>query len=233
MSVESLDQRQLEQIVVSVITRLMTPTASPRAEPTAATVPRSSPPFIADRVITQELLVARVTDGKSVRVSSRAILTPSARDFLRIHGIECVRDSTNDATSPTAIRTPWVALVSKTTSTVTSAVGSLRENGGNVEQRLVGTSVEAAQQAIGILCRGDAVGVVVFTDEPEATACLANRNATVRAAVVTSVPQATSIQRRLGVNLAAINPVGQSFFELRNLLRVVTSGNPTAPPTWS
>lgn len=227
MSVNTLDQQHLEQIVVSVISRLMTPAASSSSAPDGLT------PFIEERVITQDLLIGRVNGSRTVRVGSRAILTPSARDFLRVRGIECVRVANSGSAATTEAQPRWIALVSKATSTVTSALSSLGEGGSSVDQRLVGSPVEAAQHGIGLLCRGDAAGVAVFTDEPEVVACVANRNANVRAAVVASVAQAATLQRSLGVNFAAINPVGLSLFELRNLLRVVTSGVPTAPANWS
>lgn len=227
MSVDPLDQQQLEQIVVSVISRLMTPAATLSSAPTGST------PFIEEQVITQDLLIGRVNGSRTVRVGPRAILTPSARDFLRVRGIECIRDADGGSAAATAARPRWIALVSKATSTVTSALSSLGDGGSIVEQRLVGSPLEAAQQGIGLLCRGDAAGVAVFTDEPEVVACIANRNTSVRASVVSTVAQAAALQRSLGVNIATINPIGLSLFELRNLLRVVTTGVPTAPANWS
>lgn len=227
MSVNTLDQQHLERIVADVISRLMTPAASSSGAPSGTT------PFIEEPVITQDLLIGRVNGSRTVRVGTRAILTPSARDFLRVRGIECVRETGGGSASEIAARPRWIALVSKATSTVTSALPSLGDGNSKLEQRLVGSPVEAAQHGIGLLCRGEAAGIAVFTDEPEAVACVANRNASVRAAVVASVAQATALQRSLGVNFAAINPVGLSLFELRNLLRVVTSCVPTAPANWS
>jgi hypothetical protein len=227
MSVNELDQQQLERIVVSVISRLMTPA------PSSSSATSGSTPFIEEPVITQDLLIGRVNGSRTVRVGPRAILTPSARDFLRVRGIECVRDANSGSASAMAARPRWIALVSKATSTVTSALASLGDGGSSLEQRLVGSAIEAAQQGVGLLCRGDAAGVAVFTDEPEVVACIANRNASARAAVVASVAQVSELQRSLGVNFAAVNPVGMSLFELRNVLRVVTSGIPTTPHSGS
>jgi hypothetical protein len=227
MSADTLDQQQLEQIVAAVFSRLLTPAANPPAGPSGSTL------VIEEPVITQDLLIGRVNGSRTVRIGSRAILTPSARDFLRVRGIECVRESSGGAMPATPTRPRWIALVSKATSTVTSALSSFATGGLAAEKLLVGSPIEAAQQGVSLLCRGDAAGVVVFTDEPEVMACVANRNASVRAAVVASVPQATALHRRLGVNFAAINPVGLSLFELRNLLQVVTSGVPTTPASLS
>ncbi|MFN0051369.1 MAG: hypothetical protein ACKV0T_04215 [Planctomycetales bacterium] len=169
-------------------------------------------------VITGDLLEQSARGAARIRVSSRAILTPSARDFLRQRGVEVVRES--PPTVPAASQR-WQVMVTHGSPQVTAALAGLRRDGIVFEQRLLGLPDEAASQATGALCRGEAAGVVVFTTEPELVACLANRQERVRGVSLRSLPTLDAVRRSANPNLLAIDPVGKSSFELRHWLQAI------------
>jgi hypothetical protein len=215
---------QVEFIVQSVLKEVGSkadaarPLAGPHVIP--PTVPAASKGVsISNAVITEALLSETVNGSVQVRIGPKAILTPSARDFLRSRGIEIIREGPH-AKSTHASR--WQVLVTKSTPQIAAAVESLKTSGITCDVRLLGTPAEAVAQAIGALCRGEAERIVIFTDEPEWAACQANRNDRVRAAAVGDVAAVERVQLSLKANVLAINPAGRGVNELSALLREFT-----------
>lgn len=180
-----------------------------------------------EAVITGSLLEGRVGVSRSVRFAPQAVLTPTARDFLRIKQIEWSREAGNMIAPASA---NWQAIVSKSLPPVLSAIEALKTSGEGWDLRLSGTSIEAACQAVSAISRAEAAGIAVFAEDPDVVACLANRNSRVRAAVVHNTEALSSLRRILGPNVLAISPANKSFFELRNLLKTWSNGgSPVAP----
>lgn len=220
-----MNAEEIERIVAKVLEQLQ-PAAARRASvsaaPAAKTVASSTAKeldlvTISEAVITGPLLLERVGSKRTVRIPRHAVLTPSARDVLRTKNIECVRESGKDA-SVSAPR--WLALVSHSSSLVTSALDQTKDKSG-WERRISGTATESAQQAISAICRGEAEGVMAVTSEPELFACLTNRNAQVLAAVIHDARTLTALKQTFQPNVLAVNPAGKSLMELRNLFRAV------------
>src|SRR5712691_7899176 len=67
----------------------------------SASAPAAAPKGvqISEQVVTQALLAETINGAKQVRIGPAAILTPSARDFIRNHGIEIIRESLSRSTS--------------------------------------------------------------------------------------------------------------------------------------
>lgn len=244
----SVDAREIEQIVVRVLERLQDTGATSRTE-TPNDVPlfsllANAPKSVAapqqhqsshrgvktfsEPVLTQEILKNALNGATQIRIGPRTVLTPSARDYLKTSGIVCIREQ--PAASNSA-KDRWQAIVAKASSQAASAVENLRASGAEWEYRLSGTTIEAAQQAVSTLCRGESTGIVVFAEQPELVACIANRTRRIRAAAVCDVTGVASAKGNLGVNLLVINPVGKSVHELKNLLKTFTAGGAPVPPT--
>jgi hypothetical protein len=214
---------QFELIVQRVIQQLGTTPAATApaparesARPAPAAEPAAAPGIrIAGHVITQELLAASATGAALVRIAGKAILTPSARDFVRQHGIKIVRD---DGSSSGTATIRWQVLVTKSTPQIAAAIDGLPA-GIVCDVRLLGAAAEAAAQAISALCRGEAQQVVVFTEQPELVACLANRNDKVRAAAVAEMAAIERVRLHLQANLLALDPATRSVHELKSVLK--------------
>jgi hypothetical protein len=221
----------IDRIVAGVLEQLHAPAAAaPANRPSAA---GTGPLEIHDTVITAAVLETRGVVSGQVVFAAKAIVTPSAVDFLSSRKIGWTRGcGTAAANAPSAT---WSVLVSRSTPAVESALDAVaRQPGIRWERELVGCHREAARRAVGALCRGECDGVIAVTGKPEALACYANRNANVRAAAIDTPERVKRVKRRVGANLFAVDPEGQSVFALASLLReIVSEGKPVLPADWS
>jgi hypothetical protein len=160
-------------------------------------------------------LAEAVNGSSQVRIGTKAILTPSARDFVKQRGIKIIREAAS--AKPESLR--WQVIVTSSNSRITAAVEILPQLGVSIDLKLSGLPAEAAAQATSALCRGEATQVVVFTDQPEFVACLANRNDQIRAAVGTDVAAVERVRGSMHANLVAIDPGTRSAHELKALLK--------------
>jgi hypothetical protein len=205
----------VELIVQRVLEHLGTPApGAPAADAPASAAPQGF--RISAQVVTQALLAESVNGSTTVRIGPKAIVTPSALDFVRQRGIEIVRESAV-AIAKTAVRRQVIVTTSH--SNIAPAVESLKQYGIVCDLRISGRPAEAAAQAISAVCRGDAEKVVVFTAEPELVACLANRNERIRAAAIGDAAALERTQRELKPNVLSLDPSNKSVHELRTLLK--------------
>jgi hypothetical protein len=223
----------IDRIVAGVLEQLHAPSgeAAPANRSTSAT--SSAVTQFPEAVITAGLLESRGIIAGPMVFAAKAIVTPSAVDYLSSRKIKWAKASNGEA--PAADRTTWLVLVSHSTPAVESALDALAPQPGIRWQReLVGCHREAARRAVAALCRGECDGAIAITGKPEALACRANRNANVRGAAVDTVEQAKRLKCAMGANLFAVDPAGQSVFALRSLLReIVSGGKPAVPADWS
>jgi hypothetical protein len=235
----SLDSKTLERIVMEVVQQILTsPSPShvpsnPALEPAkrnTETPARTAALSILDKVITGDLLKEKLQGQKSITVGPRAVLTPSAHDFLRSRGISWSREAAA-ATGSKPAGGKWRVIVSAAGGSVKQVVEELEQKGLPLDCELVGLPAEAARQAVSLLCRAEAVGAVALVAEPALVACLANRNDRVRAAEVSDLRALTAVRQQLGANLLCLNPNGKSYFELRNLLQACVTGGVPQPPS--
>ncbi len=239
----NVDGELIEQIVSSVMEHLQTRSgpvrsanAEVRAEPEVHAEPTTDPPretsqgvLLRENVITADVLEQRSNGSREITIGPKSILTPSARDFLKSRNITCTRQSVHQTGPAATCR--WKAIVVESTPSVAAALDDVCGSGDGCWQReLAGCPSEAVSAAVSAVCRADAVGVVVFTNDAESIACRANRNRQVRAAVVTDTQAVKTVGHRMGANLIAIAPNGKSDFDLRNMLRTFTANGPTQIP---
>jgi hypothetical protein len=222
----------VDRIVAGVLAQLEATTAS-------ATQPERTMPVakgaleISDTVITAALLESRGIVAGPIVFGTKAIVTPSAVDFLAGRKIGWSRSASGSAFAP-AKAVKWMTIVSRSTSAVEALEGLARQAGVRWLHELAGCHRDAAQRAVSALCRGECDGVIALTGKPEALACYANRTANVRAAAAATIERIKNVKRSVGANLFAIDPSEQSAFALRNLLReIVSEGKPAAPADWN
>jgi hypothetical protein len=209
----------IELIVQRVLEHLGTPapgapTAASAAVAPAVPVPRGF--RISAQVVTQAVLAESINGSTTVRIGPKAIVTPSALDFVRQRGIEIVRES---ATLMSTAAARWQVIVTTSHPHIAPAVDGLQQYGIKCDSRLSGLPAEAAAQATSAICRGDADKVIVFTAEPELVACLANRNERIRAAAIGDAAALARTQRELKPNVLTLDPSNRSVHEIRTLLK--------------
>jgi hypothetical protein len=222
----------VDRIVAGVLEQLQTPGAA--GAPATRSAAATQTLVIPEAVITAALLESRGIVAGPVVFAAKAVVTPSAIDYLSSKKIGWTR-SGSAATSSNSAGATWSVLISRSTPAIEAALDAIaRQPGIQWQRELVGCHREAARRAVGALCRGECDGVVAFTRKPEALACHANRNIKVRAAVVDSAERVKRAQRTTGANLFAIDPADESVFALRSLLRqIVAESKPTVPADWS
>ncbi|WP_417384684.1 hypothetical protein [Gimesia sp.] len=181
---------------------------------------------LTDKVITADLLAAKVKGQTAVGIAAGAILTPTAKDYLRQNQISVHRTSTSAASTKQGAK--WRAIVLSHSPAVENALTDLEQQTGSRWSLELSTSLaDSVQDAISSLCRADAAGVVLFASMAEKAACLANRNQKIRAAAVQDVNHLREVISQLGPNLICVNPKQKSFIELRNLIKTfVKAGVP-------
>lgn len=235
MSIMDIDERFIDRVVQGVLRQLSGSPADALRDASAgesSSSPATDVVTFDERVVTGELLERRVDGARHVVLAPGAILTPTARDVLRTRNLELVRRTPSANASPTAADTR-LALVVRSTPALGTALDDARSSTGVSWQRdMLGCPWDAAARAIGAICRGEAAVVAVFAAEAEVVACRANRNARVRAAVVSDVRRLEKLARRLGPNVYCIDPDGRSFVEIRNLLRAIAAATPECPRGW-
>jgi hypothetical protein len=208
----------IEQIVAEVMRRLM-PNAS--SAPASSATNNGQTTQLAESVITAEVLAENGSGRASITVGPRAIVTPSAHDWLRHHKVKLIRGVASATASP-AKTSDRLVIVHSADQTVDRVLeDTARQTNGGWKRKSVGTADEAASKAIGEFRRDSSRVIVVLTSEPEVAACLANRNEKVRAAVVADAAAAARVKSGLNGNVFVIDPAGRSFFELRNIIRQI------------
>ncbi|HEX5269263.1 MAG TPA: RpiB/LacA/LacB family sugar-phosphate isomerase [Gemmataceae bacterium] len=77
---------------------------------------------------------------------------------------------------------------------------------------------------------GTCCGGVVFCDDPGLLCCVANKVTGLRAVPVVTVNQAARATLTLGANLLAVEMPGRTFFEMRQIIRILCCGDrPNCP----
>ena len=225
-----VDERLIERIVGDVMEQLRTEQAGAREEPKSHA---TDGVLVTESVITAEVLETRVKSAKKIHIAAGSLLTPSARDYLHTHHVEWDRAPKNGQPAKTNAR--WQAIVVTATAAIDAAFEvNGRSIGVTLAKRLAGSTHEAVESAVSAICRADVDGVIIFCTQTAFAACLANRNARIRAAAIQSAGCVDSVNRQMGPNLYCIDPSGKNAFELRKLLRELgVIGVPRAPAGWT
>lgn len=208
-------------------TLLTVPTAPVRSVDTPAAV------VLRERVITADVLNAQVPPGSKVIIGPKSIVTPSAQDYLRQNRIIVERgETTTTGGNVSGVR--WKILMSSVTDQTARAVDVICGQRSQLNREISGSAVEAATSAISAITRAEVAGVMVLTGHPQVVACRANRNAAIRAAVVTDLAGWHQTQTQLKPNVVCISPRERGFMELQNLInKVLSAPAPEVPEGWN
>jgi hypothetical protein len=232
-----LDSAAIDRIVQNVLKQISPSPVAARTEAksaapanvavskTATPADESSPISFTDIVITGDLLAERVKGGgKRIILSPKAILTPTAKDYIRIQRLEVIR-AAGEKKSLTG-KASWKLIVVTSTPTVDRVY---RELGPAWTRELLGCPDDAASFVIGELARGEIEGAAIIARQHIRAACRANRHEKVRAAAVSDPAMVKDARTQMRLNTIAIDPTNKTYFELRNMLAALTTpfSNPT------
>lgn len=181
---------------------------------------------VSGRVVTADLLAHQAVAGAEVILDPRALITPSARDYLKSHQIRLSTavDSTAQGAGriDTVKRTErWLGLRVDTCPAFEGAwksVASQQEL--TCEWRAETSTEDAAGTARSELNRGGADRVLVLTDRVATAACLANRHERVRALAVQQALDLNGLEE-LRPNVVCLSSKGLGFSDYLRLLREI------------
>jgi hypothetical protein len=222
----------IDRIVANVLSQLSGVPGVLRAPQAKLSRPTTGSVSISERVVTAGLLEEVPCQAVAI-VASNAIVTPAALDLARQRSIRIERVGTAAATgnSPILVATKPDAGSSKRTSRGlmiivrnTDALDRLWDDlSSSMSRELVGCADDAASLAISAICRGDAAHVVVCAEEIHRTACLANRNERVKAAIVNELGDIKAVRQQLRANIWCLDPSSRSYFELKKLFHEIST----------
>ncbi|MBV9125237.1 MAG: hypothetical protein JO112_17920 [Planctomycetes bacterium] len=157
-------------------------------------------------------------------LSPSTILTPLAVEELRARGVRITRKpvETDTPVSPTSLPT-WAFAQDRPHGLVSSAVQAVRRDGLSLKELPAPFDPPChwAKAIAECVARGECQGGVVFAEDPGLICCVANKVAGMRAMAVVSVAQAARAALSLGPNLVAVEMPGRTFFEVRQILRLL------------
>ena len=220
----------IDQIVDGVLKQLAGGGAAPergsRTEELGGNAAKTKLPsqvVLNEKVITADLLEVTRIDDAVVVVSEKAIVTPAALDYLKERQLTVQRGSTTQpiaspsTINPQATTSPLLIIVHHT-----DAIDRLWDDLKTTwTKELTGCPDDAAKLAIAELSRGGVSQVVILAEQTFRAACLANRGERVKAAAIGGIGDIKSARKQLRVNTWCFNPVGLSWFELRNVFKAI------------
>ena len=223
---------QIEAITASVLRELASrgvavganPRSGTRHSSVSAVSPKSgdSGYVIADKVVTEDALVAAGAAGQTVSLPVGAIITPSGHDYIRRHGVTVTSGISQ-------------SVAAKSASGLLIAIGNRRGDSA------VPAASSAKWQVVKAGCEFDAAGkatkqnqspIVCSGGEASVTACLVNRNANIRAAVITQNTDIKLLSSVMNPQVLCLDSSGWSFAALLRLFRQLSVSNSAAPAGW-
>lgn len=229
-----IEETLIDSIVAGVLARLQGPSAPNTVtsgghppsgnETTTPTVTRGadahrSPVVLTERVITEAVLESTLNDAKAVRFMPKAVLTPSARDYLRVQGIEWAysRPTAAGRQSP---EQSGAVLVVRSTPALERVLGSTLPG---VRKELLSCPDDAARLAIAEISRGGLTNALILAAQTHRAACLANRHESVKAVAIRDAAEIAVVRSQLRANVWCLDPTGRGDFELRNIMKAITT----------
>jgi hypothetical protein len=221
----TIDATYIDQIVQNVMREMRSRTtvaaaSAPVANANLAVTSNSTSLQIAARVVSEDILVAAKAAGRSIALQPGAIVTPSGRDFIRKHNVTI----TGSSPAKTSVATTGSFIAVGAIPTCQSAASA-----AGWKVIAAGSEFEAAEVARKTLTAGL---VVSCGGEPSVVACLLNRSAEVRAAVITKATNLLTLTTVMSPHVVCLDASGWSFGDILKLLRSLAVVS-HAPATWN
>ena len=124
----------------------------------------------------------------------------------------------------------WAVGADRPHAYVESAIRALARDGMSIrELGLTGLPQSWALAVAEELADRKCDAAIVFCSSPGLAACLANKIPGVRAVPVATIAQAATATLELGANLLAVELPGRTFFEVRQMMRVLFTSSLACP----
>jgi ribose 5-phosphate isomerase RpiB len=173
------------------------------------------------RVLSAEDVRSRLNGQTEVVLRADTIITPSATDELRRKGIRIVRQNHENQRRPAG---RWAYAQDRDYPMITSVTEAAKREGLDLEALQIGDRVPACRWARALaetIGRGHSRGVLAFCEDASMVCCIANKVKGVRAVVAAGITQCSRATTALGANIVGIEAAGRTFFELKQLVRLI------------
>jgi hypothetical protein len=152
-----------------------------------------------------------------------AVLTPLAAEELRHNGVEVAREETRPSGPAVGVGADRSYPLVQAAATALGREGVALADLPACAGPACGWARAVAECVARGVCRG-----VVFCGDPGLVCCVANKLPGLRAVAVATVAQAARAAATLGANLLAVEMPGRTFFEVRQVLRLLAAA-PACP----
>jgi hypothetical protein len=179
------------------------------------------------RVLAAEDLRRNLNGHHELVLGPETVLTPLAGDELRQRGIKITRLLPDPVKAAGRL---WGYAQDRQHDLVPSAVRSLAREGVVVKELPDPGDLPCrwARAVAECIAEGGCSGGVLFCGDPGLVCCVANKVPGLRAVPVLTVAQAARASLTLAANLLAVEMPGRTFFEIRQMLRMICT--PTGCP---
>jgi hypothetical protein len=182
------------------------------------------------RVLAADDLRSSLNGQRRLVLSPETVITPLANEQLRANGIDVVREK--KAKSVKSER-QWGYSQDRPYSFVGAALRSLEREGVTVRPLAAcdGPECRWSRALAECIACGGCQGGVVFCADPGLVCCVANKVKGTRAVPVVNISQAARATLTLGANVLAVEMPGRTFFEIRQIMRILFgTQTPLCPP---
>lgn len=200
----TLNHEIVRKLVAEVVARIQTqPDAAALASPMHSQPPQAAGVTIADSVITLATVERLPSGTKKVAIAAKAVITPSAREHARDHGIELVRSSPPAA--PTSASRPFLIAHADCGADVRSrCAGIARSVPGS--QQLPATGLADVVAALAAHAARDGSRAVLLCGRTAVAVALANRSAGVRAVTARDPASLLAAISECAANIIVVDP---------------------------
>jgi hypothetical protein len=195
--------------------------------PTSASsaVPAAGELTVHEAVVSTHALADRLSGVRKVLVSTKAIITPAARDLLKQHKITIGRVAANAKRDKPAL----VIGMADTPADPADLLRMVSPLAGGIE-RLAKTGMATVVAELADAVAKDGRLGLLLSGQPLVAACLANRQAGVRAAVARDRDEVVQAIGSLGMNLLVVDPARRSLFQLGQMVKQFLQSGPAQCP---
>jgi hypothetical protein len=170
---------------------------------------------------------------RELRLSASAIVTPLALDELKTRGVRITRgeSSSGERTTGNGAAHKWAYWLDAPNAIIEAALRALaKENLALQPLELEATLGPGWFRSMENVIRTRLVGgAVIFTRDAALVCLAANRLPGLRAVAVTSAADVKRVLASVGANVLAVDPMGRSYFEVRQILRTTATMKATCP----
>lgn len=204
----TLDPAIVRQLVAEVVARIQTqPTATrpAAAKPAAITTQPQSGAGIAitDSVITLATVERLPSGTKRALISAKAVVTPSAREHARDHGIELMRTSSTAA--PAAFPRPFLIAHADCAADMAPRCAAIARSVPGTQQ-LPATGLADVVATLATHAVRDGARGLLLSGRPAVAVALANRSAGVRAVTARDPASLLAAITETAANIIVVDP---------------------------